>query len=49
LEDRAGNIWVGTRNTSLFRYDGKTFTNYTEKDEKTESLIEDKLNPFGKR
>lgn len=46
LEDKTGAIWVGTRNTSLFRYDGKTFTNYTEQDEKTESPIEDKLNPF---
>lgn len=29
-EDKYGNIWFGTRNTGLCRYDGKTFTNYTE-------------------
>lgn len=26
VEDKAGNIWFGTRNTGLYRYDGKTFT-----------------------
>jgi ligand-binding sensor domain-containing protein len=30
LEDNAGNIWVGTRNTGLFRFDGKTFTSFSE-------------------
>jgi Two component regulator propeller len=30
LEDRAGNIWFGTRNTGLYRYDGKVFTNFGE-------------------
>ena len=30
VEDRAGNIWVGTRNTGLYRYDGKTFTSFSE-------------------
>lgn len=30
LEDKAGNIWVGTRNTGLYRYDGHVFTNFTE-------------------
>jgi ligand-binding sensor domain-containing protein len=25
VEDRDNNIWVGTRNTSLYRYDGKSF------------------------
>ena len=29
-EDRDRNIWFGTRNTGLCRYDGKTFTDYTE-------------------
>jgi ligand-binding sensor domain-containing protein len=30
LEDKAGNIWVGTRNTGLCRFDGKTFTGFSE-------------------
>jgi ligand-binding sensor domain-containing protein len=30
LEDKAGNIWVGTRNTGLYRFDGKTFTSFSE-------------------
>ena len=30
LEDRAGNIWVGTRKTGLCRFDGKTFTNFSD-------------------
>ncbi len=30
VQDRAGNIWIGTRNTGLYRYDGKTFTSFTE-------------------
>jgi ligand-binding sensor domain-containing protein len=32
LEDKAGNIWVGTRNSTVDRYDGKTVTNFSEKD-----------------
>ena len=30
MHDRKGNIWFGTRNTGLFRYDGKTFTGFSE-------------------
>lgn len=30
IEDRDANIWFGTRNTGLCRYNGKTFTNFTD-------------------
>jgi ligand-binding sensor domain-containing protein len=30
LEDKAGNFWIGTRSTGLCRYDGKTFTSFSE-------------------
>ena len=30
LEDKSGNLWIGTRNTGLSRYDGKTFTNFSQ-------------------
>jgi ligand-binding sensor domain-containing protein len=31
IPDRDGNIWFGTRNTGLCKYDGKIFTDYTDK------------------
>jgi ligand-binding sensor domain-containing protein len=30
LEDKTGNIWVGTRETGLYLFDGKKFINYSE-------------------
>ena len=30
LEDKTGNIWFSGRNHGYFRYDGKTFTDFTE-------------------
>lgn len=30
VEDTYSNIWFGTRNTGLCRYDGRTFTNFTD-------------------
>ena len=30
LEDTSGNLWVGTRETGLYLYDGKTFITYSE-------------------
>ncbi|MCD6018629.1 MAG: hypothetical protein K0S53_1750 [Bacteroidetes bacterium] len=32
LQDKAGNLWFGTTGEGVYRYDGKTFTNFTEKD-----------------
>lgn len=32
LEDKNGNLWFANRPTSVYRYDGKTFTNFTEKE-----------------
>ncbi|SNR63051.1 Two component regulator propeller [Maribacter sedimenticola] len=31
VEDKAGNIWIGTNNTGLFRFNGKTFSEFSEK------------------
>ncbi|MEY4904405.1 MAG: hypothetical protein RLZZ292_2220 [Bacteroidota bacterium] len=31
LEDKAGNLWFGARDTGLCRYDGKNITNFLEK------------------
>jgi ligand-binding sensor domain-containing protein len=30
LEDMSGNMWFGTRNIGLCRYNGKTFTSFSE-------------------
>ncbi len=30
LEDKTGNIWVGTRQTGLYLFDGKKFINYSD-------------------
>lgn len=30
LQDRNGNIWFGTRNTGLYKFDGKTVSQYSE-------------------
>lgn len=30
MQDKDGNIWIGTRNCGLFRYDGKDFKSYFE-------------------
>ncbi len=30
LEDSAGQIWVGTRNTGLYRFDGSRFTSFSD-------------------
>ena len=32
LKDKAGNIWFAVSSRGVYRYDGKGFTNYTNKD-----------------
>jgi len=32
LEDKNGNLWFANRPRSVYRYDGKTFTNFTDKE-----------------
>ncbi len=45
LQDKGGNIWVGTIKEGVYRYDGKTFTQFTNKDGLSDntvySLLED--------
>lgn len=31
MEDNLGNLWFGTRNVGLSSYDGKTFTDFSDK------------------
>jgi ligand-binding sensor domain-containing protein len=46
LQDRAGNIWFGTTGEGVYRYDGKTFTQFTVRDglnsNRVWSLLEDR-------
>ena len=46
LQDKAGNLWFGTGGEGVYRYDGKLFTQYTEKDGLSHnyvySILEDK-------
>jgi ligand-binding sensor domain-containing protein len=30
LKDKSGNLWVGTRETDMYLYDGKMFTKFSE-------------------
>jgi ligand-binding sensor domain-containing protein len=32
LQDKVGNLWFGTTGDGVYRYDGKSFTNFTMKD-----------------
>lgn len=32
LQDKTGNLWFGTTGDGIFKYDGKLFTHYTDKD-----------------
>ncbi len=46
LQDKKGNLWFGTTYEGVYRYDGKSFTNFTSKDGLNSnnilSLLEDK-------
>jgi ligand-binding sensor domain-containing protein len=46
LQDKAGNIWFSTSGEGVYRYDGKSFTNFTKKDGLSDNdvgaIIEDK-------
>lgn len=50
LQDRIGNIWLGTSGGGLSRFDGKFFTNFTQKEGlqnvSVSSMIEDKNGNF---
>ncbi len=47
IQDKDGNIWFGTTGEGVYRYDGKEFTQFTEKDGLSNnsvwSMMEDKL------
>lgn len=46
LQDKAGNLWFSTGGEGVYRYDGKSFTNFTTKDglsdNNVRAIIEDK-------
>jgi len=46
IEDQAGNLWFGTGSSGGYRYDGKSFVNFTEKEGLSNnavfSILEDK-------
>jgi hypothetical protein len=46
FQDKNGNLWFGTNGDGVCRYDGKSFTNYTEKEGLTnkyvQSILEDR-------
>jgi len=39
LEDKNGNLWFGTTGDGVYRFDGKSFTNFTSKDGLTSNVI----------
>jgi ligand-binding sensor domain-containing protein len=47
IQDKNGNLWFGTTGEGVYRYDGKEFTQFTEKDglsnNKVWSILEDTL------
>src|SRR5258708_3883721 len=47
LQDKEGNLWFGTTDAGVYRYDGKTFTNFRTADGMRSdvifSIVEDKV------
>jgi ligand-binding sensor domain-containing protein len=47
LQDKDGNYWFGTNGEGVFRYDGKTLVQFTDKDglanDQVQTIQEDKL------
>lgn len=39
MQDKSGNLWFGTGGEGVYRYDGKSFTNYTTKDGLNSNII----------
>lgn len=39
LLDKAGNLWFGTSGEGVYRYDGKSFTNFTQQDGLCSNII----------
>ena len=39
LQDKAGNFWFVSEKEGVFRYDGKSFINYTEKDGMSSNFV----------
>ncbi len=50
MEDNSGNLWFASQNNGVFRYDGKTVTNFTEKeglgDNYVGGIVQDKEGDF---
>jgi len=44
VQDKTGNIWIGTAGIGLYRYDGNSFTNYRYVDGKWKSFVPDAYN-----
>ena len=39
LQDKTGNLWFGTLNEGVYRFDGKSFTQFTKKDGLTDNCV----------
>ena len=44
MKDNEGNLWIGTYGSGLMKYDGKTYTYYTQKDGLSHNYIHSMLN-----